>query len=90
MIHQVMTNASCHHPRSAIERLFLPRKLDGRGLSCIENLLEHRLIILSHHLHTSRDAMVKLYYTLDAQLSSHVSIMSRAASLIFSLGLDDM
>jgi len=47
IVHQVMTS---HHPRSAIERLFLSRKFGGKGLLCVENLLNHRLIMLSHHL----------------------------------------
>ena len=90
LVRQVMTNANCHHTRSSVERLFLPRKLGGRGLLCVENLLEHHLIMLSYHLNTSGNALVKMCCTLDTQLPSRVSIMSRAALLVSSLGLDDM
>jgi len=72
---------NCHHPCSAIERLFLSRKMDGRGLSWVENLLDHCLILLSYHLQTSGDALVKLYCALDTQLSSCVSVLSRAPCL---------
>ena len=87
LVRQVITNANCHHPRSSVERLFLPRKLGGKGLLCVENLC---LIMLSHHLNTSGDVLVKMCCTLDTQLPSRVSSMSRAALLVSSLGLDDM
>jgi len=75
---------------SSVELLFLPRKLGGIGLLCIENLLERRLIMLSHHLHASEYSLVKMCFTLGAQLPSHVSIVSRAVSLVSSLGLNDI
>lgn len=75
---------------SSVELLFLPRKLGGRGLLCIENLLERRLIMLSHHLHASEYSLVKMCFTLGAQLPSHVAIVSRAVSLVSSLGLNDI
>ena len=90
LVRRVMTAANCHHPCSAIEQLFLSSKLGGRGLSCVENLLDHRLIILPHHLQTSGDALVKLYRALDTQLPSRVSVLSRASCLASSLMLDDV
>ena len=90
LVRQVMTNANCHHPRSSVERLLFPYKLGGRGLLSVENLLEHHLIMLSHHLNTYGDTLVKMCCTLDTHLPPHVSVMSRAASLVSSLGLDDM
>ena len=90
LVHQVMTAANCHHPRSAIERLHLPRKLGGRGLLCVEHLLECRIIMLSHHLQNSEDALVKMCCTLDySQLPPSGSIVSRASSLVSSLSLDN-
>ena len=85
LVRQVMTAANCHRPRSAIERLHLPRKLGGRGLLCVEHFLEHRIIMLSHHLQKSEDALVKMRCTLDSQLPPHGSIVSRASSLVSSL-----
>jgi len=32
IVRKALTAANSHHPRSAIERLYLPRKLGGRGL----------------------------------------------------------
>ena len=89
LVRQVMTAANCHHPRSAIEQLHLPRKLGGRGLLCIEHLLERCIIMLSHHLQKSEDALVKMCCTLDSQLPPRGSIVSRASSLVSSLSLDN-
>ena len=56
----------------------------------MENLLDRCLILLSYHLQTSGDALVKLYCALDTQLPSRVSVLSRASCLSSSLMLDDV
>ena len=80
-----MTAANCDHLRSAIKRLHLHCKLGGRGLLCVEHLFERSIIILSHHLQKSEDAMVKMCCTLDSQLQSCGPIISRVSSLASSL-----
>ena len=47
-IHKTLTDAKSHHPHSAIERLYLPRKLGGRGLLSIEHFYQRCLLLLSH------------------------------------------
>jgi len=49
---------------------------------CVESLLDRRLIILSYHLQTSGDVLVKMCCALDTQFSSHVSIITRAFSIM--------
>ena len=47
---KVMVLANSLHPRSAVERLYLPHRLGSRSLLGMENLCHHRLIMLSNHL----------------------------------------
>ena len=58
-VHKLLTSANSHHPRSAIERLYLPRKIGGRGLVGIEHLYQRHLVLSSHHLQTSTDNLVQ-------------------------------
>ena len=53
MTRRVMTSSNSHHPRSAIECLYLPHHMGGSGLVNIEHMHQRRLLMLSHHLQTS-------------------------------------
>ena len=58
--------ATCnHHPRSAVERLYLPRSAGGIGLINVENLFYWWLVAMAHHIATSSDSLVRLCYGLD-------------------------
>jgi len=50
-----------NHPK--LQSTFMSKKRirGGRDQLCEKNLMNHRLIMLSYHLHTSRDAMVETY-----------------------------
>ena len=71
--------ATCnHHPRGAVERLYLPRILGGIGLINVENLFYRRLVIIAHHLSNSSDALVRLCYELNCLLPARSSLSARA------------
>ena len=37
---KIMTSSNSHHPRSAVEYLYLPRHMGGRGLLNIEHMYQ--------------------------------------------------
>ena len=88
LVRKAMTSANSLHPRSAVERLYLPHRLGGQGLVGVESLYQRRIIMLSHHLNTSEDALVKMCWLLDVSLPSQKSICSKANKLVNTLSLN--
>ena len=86
---RVMRATCNHHPRSAVERLYLPRSEGGRGLVNVENLFHHRLVILAHHLSSSNDVLVQLCHELDGSLPPRASVKARAEAYCTSLGVSN-
>ena len=87
---RIMTAANSHHPRSAIERLYLPRHMGGRGLVNVEHLYQRRVLMLAQHLRVSCDPLVKECHDLISQMPSRRSLLSRATAFASDLGLDDI
>jgi len=85
---KVLTECNSHHPRSSVERLYLPRTVAGRGLINIENLFYRKLVLLAHHLSSSADYLVQLCFKLDQVLPPRVGILSRARSYCLSVSID--
>jgi len=89
-VRKTLTAANSHHPRAAVERLYLPRKLGGRGLTNIEHLYHRRLVLLSHHLRTSSDDLVQACCELMLEIPSRRSVLSMADDVASSLALGDV
>ena len=75
---KILTATNNHHPRSAVERVYLPRSAGGIVLINIENLYSRKLVLLVHHLCTSSDPLVSLCYELDLELPKRCAIVARA------------
>ena len=88
LVRKMMVTSRSQHPRSAVERLYLPHCLGGRGLSNVEDLYRRRVILLAHHLRTSDDALVKMCHLLDVSLPSRKSVCSRADAYVAALSVD--
>jgi len=64
-----LLSATCnHHPRSAVERHYLPRSASGLGLVNVENLYCRRLVALACHLCSSTNVLMKLCQDCDDRL----------------------
>jgi len=87
LVRKVMREVCSLHPRSAIERLYLSHNQGGRGLLNVEHLYHRRVILLSHHLQTSTDALVKMCLTLDSAMPPRKSVVARANTFLASLSL---
>ena len=87
-VRKVMMSANSLHPRSAVECLYLPHHLGSRDLLGMENLYHRHLIMLSNHLQTSDDVVVKMCLLLDMSLPSRKLLCSRANKLVEALSLD--
>ena len=85
---RIMTSTCNHHPRSAVERLYLPRSGGGRGLVNVENLYNRRLVVLAHHLCSSSDSLVKLCHKLDNNLPPRCSVILRANTYCSSISIN--
>jgi len=84
---KLLTATNNHHPRSAVERLYLPRSAGGLGLVNVENLFYRRLVALACHLCQSADALVGLCQELDRTLPARRSVMALASGYCCSLGV---
>ena len=80
-------NYDCYHPRAAVERLYLPRHMGGCGLLNTEHLYQRRFLVLSYHLQTSSDILVRECFNLISQMTSFKSLLSKATKLASELGL---
>ena len=85
-----MTASNSHHPRSTVERLYLPRHMGGRGLLNIEHLYQRRLLMLSRHLQTSCDPLVRECFSLISQMPPSKSLLSRATKFASDLELSNI
>jgi len=80
---KTLTSTFNHHPRSAIEHLYLPH----HGLSNIKHLFYRKLVAISHHLTISTDPLVKLCFELDRSLPPCVGVISRGEAYYSALSL---
>ena len=71
---KILTATNNHYPRSAVERVYLPRSAGGIGLMNIENLYYRKLVSLAHHLSVSSDPLVSLCCERDGGLLNKNSI----------------
>ena len=85
---KILTATCNHHPRSAVERLYLPRTLGGIGLINVENLFYRRLVTMAHHLSNFSDALVQLCYELDGLLPARSSVSATANSYCAALPIN--
>ena len=84
---KLMTATCNHHPRSAVERLYLPRNAGGMGLINVENLFFRKVVSIAYHLSTSTDRLVKMCFELDKLLPARSAIIFRAESYCASLSI---
>ena len=75
---KILTATCNHHPRSAVERLYLPQSAGGIGLINVENLFYRRLVAVAHHIATSSDSLVWLCYELDSLVPVWSYVFTRA------------
>ena len=84
---RILSANNNHHPRSAIERIYLPRSAGGVGLVNIENLYNRKLVSLAHHLSVSSDPLVLLCSKIDSDLPRRSSVLFRAREYCASLSV---
>ena len=87
---KLLTSYNSHHPRSSIERLYLPRRIGGRGLVSIEHLYQRHGILLSNHLLTSTDSLVQACSELISQFPPHKSVLAKAVDIVATLAVGDV
>ncbi len=56
---RVMAKTGNHHVRAAVERVHLPRKRGGRGVTCIEHMWEREVVACVAYLAGSEDNQTK-------------------------------
>ena len=77
---KLLTAAYSHHPRSAVERIYLPRSAGGVGLISVENLYYRIVVSIACHLSTSTDSLMGMCLKLDELLPARSALTSMAAS----------
>jgi len=87
---KIMSSSNSHHPRSAIEHLYLPRYMGGRGLVNIEHLYQRRLLMMSRHLQTSCNPLVRECFRLVSQVPSSKSLVAMANKFASDLNLNNI
>ena len=58
-IRKLLTSFRMHHPKSDVDRIYLPRKIGGRGLIQLEQSFKTSLVGLEEYLKTTDDAYLK-------------------------------
>ena len=75
---KILTATNNHHPRSAVECVYLPHCGGGIGLVNVENLFNRKLVSLVHYLTVSFDPLVSLCCELNGGLPRWSSVLVRA------------
>ena len=65
MTRKQLTMHRLHHPKAAVERLYLPRDLGGRGLQQIETVWNMELIQLANYLSSPKDTLTNISHDYD-------------------------
>ena len=68
---KLLTSHRMHHPKADVDRLYLPRKEGGRGMTNLELAYKTTTISLQTYLHTSMDWMMKLVETHETKKRLH-------------------
>lgn len=68
-VRTLLTKSGQHHPKSAIERLYLPRDKGGRGLINLEQAYEEEIKKLTSYFKNSTQPLLKTLCNLDKKFS---------------------
>jgi len=86
---KLLTKEGMHHPKSDVDRMYLPRSTGGRGLIQIETTYKTTTIGLTNYLEKSQDPFLKLVNLHEEKKKSY-SIMSYAAKFKQELNLNEI
>ena len=75
---KLMTTERMHHPKSDVERVYLPRKIGGRGLTQLEMAFQTTTVGLKTYLETTEDQLLSL--VLQHERNKKLYSVSRQAS----------
>ena len=89
MLRKCLSTGNSHHPHAAVERLYLPQFLGRRGIVNIEHLYQRRIVMLSRHLQTSQDPLVKACYQLISWFPPRKSLICKAHTISSALSIDN-
>ena len=90
-IRKQLTSNRMHHPKSDVDRLYIPRKDGGRGMIQLELSYKTSTIGLHHYLESTNDWMLQLVYSHENGKKLHSVIKESrkfAQELEFDQGLD--
>jgi len=59
---KLLTSERMHHPKADVERIYLPRKIGGRGLTQLEMAYKTTTVGLNAYLKTTEDALLVLVH----------------------------
>ena len=77
-----------HHPKSDVNRLYLPRKEGGRGLVQLELSLKTSIIAMDTYLNNTKDWMLKLVKNMSKiNICTLLLLMQKNISMRLTLAL---
>ena len=85
----LLTEERMHHPKSDVDRMYLPRSFGGRGLTQIETSNKTTTIGLATYLEKSKDPFLKLVNQHEDRKKSY-SIESYAAKFKYELNVNEI
>ena len=86
---KLLTKERMHHPKSDVDRMYLPRSTGGRGLIQIETTYKTTTIGLAKYVEKSQDLFLKLVNLHEEKKKSY-SIMSYATKFKQELNLNEI
>ena len=84
---RIMSDNRAHHPRSSLNRLYMPINSGGRGLINVEALHDRMLFCTFAHIYLSDDPLVKHVKIHDESKDFH-SFLKRAKGVGLDLNID--
>ena len=85
---KILTANRMHHPKADVDRIYLPRKQGGRGLTQLSLAYKTTTIGLQAYLHTTNDWMMKLVTVYDSTKNLH-SVKKEAERFREELGIQE-
>ena len=67
-IRKLMTMHKALHPKSNVDRLYIPRKEDGRRLKCVEEIVNLTNLGLENYMKESRERLLNAGRSVDIDL----------------------
>ena len=73
-IRKILSMSGNFHPNSDVDRLYVPRFKNGRGLKSVQTAFECRIVSLSKHLERNKDRNELMNFVYNSELENSIRV----------------